>query len=134
MPGLSQEQFDALDALKCAIGYNVYGAYCVPLSSRHRRAAMRILGGEVHEPQTVEFLRSHCDTGDVVHAGTYFGDFLPALSRACQGTVWAFEPNLENFRCATITVLLNDLRNIELRRAGLGAASGALPLLTVDTD
>jgi len=134
MKSLTREQFDRLDSLKCAIGYNVYGAYCVPLSSKHRPAATLILKGEVYEPRTVEFLRANCGAGDIVHAGTYFGDFLPALSRACLGMVWAFEPNLENYRCARITALLNDLSNVELRRAGLGAANGALPLVTVDAD
>jgi FkbM family methyltransferase len=74
--------------------------------------------------------------GDIVHAGTFFGDFLPALSRAVEParTVWAFEPSLESFRCATITIALNDLANIELTRAALGPKSGNLSLRTIDDE
>jgi FkbM family methyltransferase len=131
---LTQEQFDNLTAMKCAVADNCYGAYCVPLSSKHRPAAHTVLSGDVYEPQTIEFMRSHCANGDIVHAGTYFGDFLPGLAPACQGTVWAFEPNRENYRCAQITLLLNDINNVELRRAGLGATNQEMPLLTADAD
>lgn len=134
MPPITQEQFDRLSALKCAVAYNEYGAYCVPLSSRHRPAAQTILRGDVYEPQTIAFMRENCDGGDIVHAGTYFGDFLPSLSQACQGTVWAFEPNSENFHCAEITRLLNNLKNVELVRAGLGARRESCFLLTADSD
>ncbi len=125
-----------LDALKCSICYNRYGAYCVPLSSQHRPAAQLICAGDVYEPGTIEFLQANCGQGDLVHAGTYFGDFLPALSRACspRSRIWAFEPGMENFRCAQITILLNDLRNIELANAGLGERREMLRLLTMDKD
>jgi hypothetical protein len=84
--------------LQCCIAYNKYGGYCVPLASRYRVAARKILAGEVWEPTTIEFLMSYGSHGDIVHAGAYFGDFLPALSRSCApgAKVWAFEPNPEN--------------------------------------
>lgn len=116
--------------LDCCIAYNRHGAYCVPLSSRHRPAAQRILSGAVYEAATIDFLATHCGTGDVVHAGTYFGDFLPALARACApgARVWAFEPNRESFRCALVTTHLNGLDNVELTHAGLGEGEGACVL------
>ena len=120
--------------LKCAVAYNCYGAYCVPLSSSHRPAATKILHGDVYEPHTLKFMMSSCGDGDIVHAGTYFGDFLPGVSQACQGKVWAFEPNLENYRCAQVTLLLNDITNVELFRSGLGAGRDNRPLLTADPD
>jgi FkbM family methyltransferase len=122
------------DALACLIARNALGEYCVPASSTHRPAARRILAGEVWEPQTVELVRRSVGRGDVVHAGTYFGDFLPAYSRACAAgaVVWAFEPNAENFRCAAITLKLNDLRNVHLANAALGAGRGDGTVLTVD--
>ncbi len=131
---ITQDQIDALAALKCAVSYNRYGAYCVPLESQHRPAVRKILAGDVHEPDTIEFLRSNCSDGDIVHAGTYFGDFLPALSQgiAPGAKVWAFEPNSESYRCAKATVLLNDIANVELFNAGLGARRETLPLLTID--
>jgi FkbM family methyltransferase len=118
--------------LRCVVAYNTYGAYCVPESSRHRPAAMAILAGQIYEPNTIGFMRQFCGDGDIVHAGTYFGDFLPALASACKGTIWAFEPNLENFRCAEVTVLLNGLANISMVRAGLGEMRGTMPLTVTD--
>lgn len=106
----------------------------MPLSSGRRPAARRILSGDVWEPRTIEYMAAHCGQGDIVHAGTYFGDFLPALSRACSdgAKVWAFEPNPENHRCAVVTTLLNDLGNVVLTHAGLGDREGTLTLMTSD--
>lgn len=77
---------------------------------------------------------ANCGNGDIIHAGTYFGDFLPALSRACRTPcwVWAFEPNPESYKCAQITVLINDLKNIVLENVGLGAKESIVPLRTTD--
>lgn len=131
---LPAAQYNALSALKCSVGYNKYGGYCLPLSSSHRTAPRKILRGLVYEPQTLEFMRDNCGTGDIVHAGTYFGDFLPALSQACSpdARIWAFEPNSENYRCAKITVLINDLKNVTLHNAGLGDKRDALRMRTKD--
>jgi FkbM family methyltransferase len=122
--------------LECVIAGNALGEYCLPASSIHRPAARRILAGEVWEPDTVALVCRRLGRGDVVHAGTYFGDFLPAYSRACSpgAVVWAFEPNRENFRCAQITVKLNDLRNIRLANAALGAGRGDGAVITADPD
>lgn len=128
------KQYDALTALKCIVSYNKYGGYCVPESSRHRAAARTILSNEVYEPETIEFLISNCADGDIVHAGAYFGDFLPALSQACgpNAKIWAFEPNPENYKCAKITTCINDISNVELINAGLGERKEMLVMLTSD--
>lgn len=121
--------------LNCAVFYNEFGGYCVPRSSRHRPAAQKIMAGDVWEKPTIAFMTSVCNGGDIVHAGTYFGDFLPALSRAAgHGTVWAFEPNPENHRCAAITILLNDLRNVHLVNAALDHTSRTAALVTRSGD
>ena len=77
---------------------------------------------------------SNCADGDIVHAGAYFGDFLPALSKGCASNakVWAFEPNLENYRCANITIQINNLENVELTNAALGARRESLLMKTSD--
>lgn len=117
----------AAETLACCIAYTESGGFCVPLSSRHRPAARRILEGSVYEPDTIAFLTANCGNGDIVHAGTYFGDFLPALSRACarDAKIWAFEPNPENFRCASVTRAINALDNVHLTNCGLGASAGS---------
>jgi len=93
-----------------------------------------VFRGDVHEPRTIDFVVSHCKDGDIVHAGAYFGDFLPALSRACipGAKIWTFEPNPENYRCALITLDINGLRNVELTNAALGERQDSLVMLTID--
>ncbi|HEY2813192.1 MAG TPA: FkbM family methyltransferase [Acidimicrobiales bacterium] len=112
---------------------NVHGVYCVPHSSHGRPAAQAVLAGQVWEPDTIAFLVEHA-TADVIHAGTYFGDFLPALDRAVppDGRVWAFEPNPENHRCASITVALNGATSTRLHHAGVGARASTARLEVVD--
>jgi len=129
-------KLQGLNVLKCKFSYNKYGGYCVPLSSHHRPAAQRILLNDVYEPETIEYILNHCKTGDVVHAGTYFGDFLPALSNgvAPNAKIWAFEPNLENYRCAGITMALNNITNTVLTHAGLGARQETRLMQTIDDD
>ena len=110
---------------------NGFGRYAVPLSSAYRPAAQTVLRGEVWERETVELLRAH-GARDVVHAGTYFGDFLPGMSAAMKPgrTIYAFEPNAENFACAEWTIALNGLDNVALRHAALSDASGTLTMQT----
>jgi FkbM family methyltransferase len=115
--------------LDCAIGYNRFGAYCVPRSSHHRPAAQAILRSKVWEPETLGFLVSI--SGNIVHAGTFFGDFIPALAQR-DGHVWALEPNRENFRCAQVTVALNGLTNVTLMHGALDAMNGEGHLQVVD--
>jgi FkbM family methyltransferase len=111
--------------LDCIIAGNDYGLYCVPLRSKHRPASSEIINGRVWEPETIALIRRFAGAGDVIHAGTFFGDFLPAISKALAppAKIWAFEPNSESFQAASITCRLNDLRNVELRNAGLSERS-----------
>ena len=119
----SDFDYESLDVLGCLISYNRYGAYCVPSSSASRPAAQKILSGRVYEPETIEFMVANCKNGDIVQAGAYFGDFLPALSKACSenSKIWSFEPNSENYRCARLTLELNGIENVELHNIGLGS-------------
>jgi FkbM family methyltransferase len=121
--------------LGCVLATNPYGAYCVPRSLavyRNRRVARAILDSRVWEAETLELLRGVDPDGDIVHAGAFFGDFLPGLarSRRSEALLWAFEPNRENYRCAAITALLNDLDNVRLAHAALGARPGTALLAT----
>jgi len=127
-------KYDTFSVLQCCIAYNKYGGYCVPLSSCHRPVAQKLFQGSIQEPKTIQFLISRCQEGDIVHAGTYFGDFLPALSRFCapNSKIWAFEPNPENYKCARITLQINDLQNIELMNAGLGEHEEIFEMVTTD--
>jgi FkbM family methyltransferase len=116
---------------ECIIAENCYGLYCLPLQSRQRPASVEIINGRVWEPKTIETICSSARSGDVIHAGAFFGDFLPAISRALgpAAKVWAFEPNSQNFQAAIITCRLNELKNVELRQCGLSERSGHRELL-----
>lgn len=122
--------------LQACVAYNDLGGYCVPLASRDRPAAQRILAGQVWEHDTIRFLAASDPGGDLVHAGTYFGDFLPALSRSREpgAKVWAFEPNPESYRCAQVTALINGIENVALANAGLGPRRCRLAMETHGLD
>jgi FkbM family methyltransferase len=122
--------------LDCRIAVNEHGSYAVPRSAEHRPAARTVLSGRVWEPETVELLRGRDPAGDIVHAGAFFGDFLPALarSRSAGARIYAFEPNTENFRCAQITVLLNGLADVVLTNAALDATTGQGELAITTAD
>jgi FkbM family methyltransferase len=113
-------------ALDFTIARNEYGVYCIPRSVARRHVARVLLRSRVWEHQTLELIADTDKGGDIVHAGTYFGDFVPALarSRIDGALVWAFEPNKESYRCASINILLNDLGNVVMTNAGLGADAG----------
>jgi len=123
-PKRSKFNFDN-SVLDVAIGYNQYGAYCFPSKAYLRPAVQNVMRNAIYEPDTIKFISNVLakNNGDIVHAGTFFGDFLPALSKSAIGSkqkIWAFEPNVESYKCAQITLLLNNIKNVVLTNAGLG--------------
>jgi FkbM family methyltransferase len=130
----ASDRAEAVRDLDCIVASNPLGRYCIPISSGFRHCAKVVAGGHVFEPRTIEFLARHIGTGDLVHAGAFFGDFLPALSRAASpgALVWAFEPSAENYVCAAITMQLNELANVKLIKAGLGAEASSGHIQTED--
>ena len=105
-PKFTQPLPSAAGGLSAVIAYNEFGGYVIPNESIDRPAAQSVLSGAVWEKTTIEYMIAQAGGGDIVHAGTYFGDFLPALSVgiAPGAKVWAFEPNSVNYRCAAMTV------------------------------
>jgi len=106
---------------------NQYGFFCIPAESSHRPAAQEVLAGRVWEPETTAFLAERGAAGDVLTAGAYFGDMIPAAAAGGR-TVWAFEPDPVSYRCAEWTARLNGLGNVRLRNAALGDAAGTVQL------
>lgn len=113
-------------------GKNEYGTYCVPEGLEHRPAAKAVLEGRVYEPGTIKHMMEHAGKGDIIHAGTFFGDFLPALSSALApgARIWAFEPNPVSFAAATKTIEMNGLENVTLTHAALSDTDGELHFRT----
>ncbi len=120
--------------LNVSIAYNKYGGYCAPNSTQHRTLNQKILKGDVFEPETIEFMISNSKKGDIIHAGTFFGDFLPGISQNLDplAKIWAFEPNPESYRCTQVTIIINNLDNVELSKAGLGEKTSKTTILTKD--
>lgn len=134
-PKFSMPLSSSIDVLAGQIAYNRHGGYMTPISSKQRPAVQKILNGEVFEPETINFIVKNCGKGDVIHAGTFFGDFLPGISNSLskRSLLWAFEPNTESFRCAEITSLINNLKNIKLFNTGLGQIKSRTKML-VESD
>ena len=116
--------------LNCTIAYNKYGGYCTPYDAQKESVVQEILKGNVYEPDTIQFIIEHAGKGDVIQAGAYFGDFLPGIAKniSQNANVWTFEPSEEYFRCAEITIKINNLTNVKLFPVGLGEASSSKQL------
>ncbi len=121
-------------SLDCLLARNEHGIYCIPRASKHRPVAQTVLQARVWEADTLELIAETDRSGDIVHAGTFFGDFIPALARSREDNaiVWAFEPGRENYRCAQVTAMLNDVENVVLTNAGLDSRGGSALLVTSD--
>jgi FkbM family methyltransferase len=115
---------------------NKYGVYKLPEGVEHRPAVQTILAGQPHEPKTLEFMRTHVRQGDIIHAGAFFGDFIPALSSglAPGAHLWAFEPNPANYAAAKETVALNHVENATLTNAALSNTESTILFRTRDPE
>jgi len=110
---------------------NEYGIFAVDLSHKHRPAMRTVLAGMQHEPNLVKFMCRRCGTGDVIQAGAYFGDFLPALAGAVApgALVWSFEASARNHALAARTVALNGLDNVRLFHNALSDESRTVSIV-----
>jgi FkbM family methyltransferase len=106
--------------------------FFVPEYALRRPAVRKITNGEFYEPDTHRLVPALLDAfpGDMVHAGTFFGDMLPTFSRASAHRVHAFEPVLENYVLAKLCVEANDLHNVVLLNAAVGSE---VDIVKIDT-
>jgi FkbM family methyltransferase len=120
------------DIIEGQTARNMFGVYAVPVGLEDRPAVRKVMAGEVYEANTLRFMRAHAGDGDIIHAGTFFGDFLPALSSALapQAKLWAFEPNPGSFDAAAETARLNRLGNVVLTNAALSNRQDTLRFRT----
>lgn len=107
---------------------NKYGKYYIPDNQLHRPVAATVANGQVWEAETIKYIIKRLNNKSVVTAGAYFGDFLPALSRATTGTVYAFEPVPDLFDYSQKTIKLNSLNNVLLCNKALSCSSGQLSM------
>lgn len=99
-------------------------SYFIPEESRHRPACQALIKGKYFEPLTHRLvaLTFKLRPGNIIHAGTFYGDMVPSFSRICgpDHRLYAFEPLLENYVLARGAVDANDLRNVVLIGSALG--------------
>ncbi|MCB9809988.1 hypothetical protein H6781_00125 [Candidatus Nomurabacteria bacterium] len=124
------------ESLSCTIAYNKYGAFCTPNLHKDDTPVQAVYRGEQYENITMQYISSLNFSGDIIHAGAYFGDSIPALSSFMRNNalIWAFEPNPLSFRCAEITILLNNISNVRLHNFGIADSNHTLNLLTTSQD
>ena len=118
--------------MEYVLAENKYGKYAIPSASQHRPACKIVIDGGVWEPDTIEFMLNNCGSGTIIHAGAYFGDFIPALGNL-SNVVYAFEPSTENFQHAEETIRLNGSR-VALINAALGEKSSTGRLWVVNNN
>ncbi|THD76823.1 FkbM family methyltransferase [Thalassobius vesicularis] len=123
-----------MDKFPEILASNEYGRYSVPEGLEHRPAVRLVTDGQVYEPETIRFMREHAGDGDIIHAGTFFGDFLPGLSAAIapDARIWAFEPNPNSYAHATRTIALNGLENVVLTHAAVSNSDAPIRFRTRD--
>ena len=88
--------------------------------------SLQMLSGRHHEPSTIQLMKNILEQlgGSAVHAGSWYGDMLPSLSKACTGEnrVYTFEPVLKSYILSKQTVNNNKLENVHLFNMGLGSS------------
>jgi FkbM family methyltransferase len=109
--------------------------YFVPKNSEHRCASKAILSGKFYEPDTHRIIGEILEKrpGNLIHAGTYFGDMVPSFSKMVgdHGMLYAFEPVLESYILAKLTVEKNGLENVFLQNSAL---SDDFSILKIETE
>ena len=100
--------------------------YYVPNYAAHRPVAQKIMNKHYVEPALHRLVQRVMTRrpGSMISAGAFFGDMLPSFSRKTPGLVYAFEPVIENYLLSRAVVAANDLGNVVLLHAGLGAEPG----------
>lgn len=99
--------------------------YFVPKYAVHRPVAGHILRKKYAAKPLHDLVGAVLERrpGNMVHAGTFFGDMLPSFSRKTAGLVYAFEPVLENYLLARRVAERNALDNVLLFHAGLAESA-----------
>lgn len=103
---------------------NKYGRYAVGEKIHNPSCpVIRSLSQEkVWESKTIEFIIENINNESMIHAGTYFGDMLPAFGKSTKSKIFAFEANPFSAESAKGTIQLNNLNNIVFYEMGLGSS------------
>lgn len=98
--------------------------YLIPKYAINRPACKTVLKGRYFELDTLEIIKSIYERfpGNIIHAGTFFGDMIPYLSKLVHDNyaIYAFEPLLENYVLAKCSLEINCITNVLLFNSALG--------------
>lgn len=108
------------------IRQNAHGLYYIPENQLHRRAAQVVAEGNIWESETIDFIIENLNNQSAISAGSYFGDFLPALSKETDQTIFTYEPVPEQFDYAKKTIALNNLQNVVIENLALSNKNGSV--------
>ena len=114
---------------------NINGKYIIPRIYAHSRSARFFLCREVYESETINYIKKNFNyNGDIIHAGCYWGDHLPALSKIIGKNLYvhAFEPNDLSFKYAKKNIKLNNLFNVVIKNCALGEKKKSMLLKVLD--
>jgi len=103
---------------------NNYGKYFIPKCQLHRPVANVVTNGGVWEEDTLNFIKDNCKNQSIVHAGAYFGDFLPALSSFTEGFIYAYEAHPSHCNWAISNIKINNLKNVSCENIALSNSPG----------
>ena len=100
--------------------------FLVPRYAHRRPACAAIRKGQLWEPTLPAVVQACMETfpGSIIHAGTFFGDMIPSFSRQATGSLFCYEPVLENYVLAQLSVNKNGLDNVVLFHAAIGQTTG----------
>jgi len=108
--------------------------YFIPQASIDRPACQAFLSGRYYEPKTHQLIRRiyDCIPGDLVHAGTFFGDMIPSFSNSIgpEGKLYCFEPVLESYILAKKCIETNECNNVILTNCGVSDKINSLRIQT----
>ena len=130
---IQQKDF-AFQYIEVPIGGSLY---CLENDFLHSWGCLQMLSGRHHEPSTIQLMKNILEQlgGSAVHAGSWYGDMLPSLSKACtcESRVYAFEPVLKSYILSKQTVNNNELKNVHLFNTGLGSSVCSSYITTSDS-
>lgn len=123
--------------MKHHLARNKYGEYLIPDCYMHTPVAKTLMRGDVWEQETLDIIEAHVKEhgGSIIHAGTFFGDMLPALCNMCRPAwVFAYEPNPVSHKYAALNRQINSIDNLALHSRALSSGSGYCKMVMHDGD
>lgn len=100
--------------------------YFIPEYAVNRPAAAVMLNGYRYELNTHKFVTDVLRETkmSMIHGGAFFGDMIPHFAEHCKGTLYAFEPVLENYVLSRRCTQENDITNVVLFNAAMSTETG----------